>query len=245
MDKRIFLYLIILVFLQSCASTPPPLTVPAITISPIPASATQPDTDVPEISIKTITPTLEPTQTPQPTKHTNPLTSIVASLTPDIAYLTEIPEPTVIYHAVLTPTTPLDPKSYRSVLDWIKFSLANQDLSIIESLTREKVSLGYSEAEYIDVLTKAELIDALSTHIAPGTQCLAYTYRAGEINGLYIFIANWEPDWQYLGRRTNDLLLSFSDQHTPDIGLSLDAVAVPHTMDQYYVADFLEHMCFE
>jgi hypothetical protein len=88
-------------------------------------------------------------------------------------------------------------------------------------------------------------MDALSTHIAPGTQCLAYTFRDGEIRSLEIFIANWEPDWQYGSRRTNDLLFSFSDQHTPDTGLSLDAVAIPHTMDQYYVTDFLEQMCFE
>ncbi len=245
MDKRISLCLIILVFLQSCASAPPQLPIPATTISPIPASVTPLETETLEFTVKTIAPTPEPTQTPQPTTHTNPLTTIVASLTPDIAFLTEIPEPTVIYHPVMTPTTPLDPKYYRSVLDWIKFSLANQDLSIIESLTREKVALGYSEAEYDEVLTKAELIEALTTHLAPGTQCLAYTYREGEINGLEIFIANWEPDWQYGSRRTNDLFFYFSDQRTPDTGFSLYAVAVPHAEDQYYVTDIFEQMCFE
>jgi hypothetical protein len=145
----------------------------------------------------------------------------------------------------VTPTTPLDPKSYRSVLDWIKFSLANQDLSVIESLTREKVLLGYSEGEYDEVLTRDELMDALSTHIAPGTQCLAYTIRGGEIRSLEVFIANWEPDWQYGSRRTNDLFFYFSYKSTSDTGFLLHAVAVPHTMDQYYVTDCLEHMCFE
>jgi hypothetical protein len=95
------------------------------------------------------------------------------------------------------------------------------------------------------VLTKAELMDALSAHLASGTQCLAYTYREGIYHSLDIFIANWEPDWQYGGRRTNDLLFYFSDQGASDRKLRLGAVAVPQIYDQHFITDITEHMCFE
>jgi predicted small lipoprotein YifL len=231
------LIIVAMISLNGCTRSQPNELPPTIKLAPR-------ETNMLESALKTSTPTLESTNTPERTTTSQPFKTATITLTPDY-FETEFPEPTVIYHLVMTPTAPLDPKSYRSVLDWIKFSFANQDLSIIEGLTLETVHFGISEAEFTDDLTKDELIKTLTVHLAQGTQCLAYTFRDGEINSLDIFMANWEPNWEYGGRRTNDLIFHFNDQFTPDSGLSLYAVAVPYAIDQYYVAEIFDHMCFE
>ena len=156
---------------------------------------------------------------------------------------TDIPEPTFVYHQVHKPDLPLDRLEFHSILNWINYSLAQEDFTIFETLALESVHFGISEAEFIGRLERDTLIRNFQQHVGPETQCLAYTYRPGEINSLDVFIANWGVDWDF-GRRSNDLIVHFSDQFTPETGFALYAISIPYPIDQYAVLTMFETPCF-
>ena len=178
------------------------------------------------------------TSTPHP--------SLSPTLTATITWITtDIPEPTWVVRTVQKPDQPLDRKDVRSILNWIKYSFSQQETTIFDTLARTEVHFGISEAEYTERLDRDSLIRDFQDHIGPQTQCLAYTYRQGEINYLTVFIADWAEAWELGQRNSNDLILNFSDQYTLDAGLQLIAIAVPRPTDQYYEDQIYEHSCLE
>jgi murein DD-endopeptidase MepM/ murein hydrolase activator NlpD len=101
--------------------------------------------------------------------------------------------------AVSTPSSfelpPLNRNDYYSVLQWIKYAFANNDMSVFKELVTG--DLGYvSYIEGDDPVTRSAFLDDLSTRLPSGPHCDSFTiYKDSSGSRLDVWSTGWSPKW--------------------------------------------------